>query len=110
MLAVALSVKLPCPTVIETGFGITSGTELAGARSAAARVTPGTCAATDIATLAATTPTSTVTSERRNPRTLLATSRIDLIVFMNQPPGWNGDRFTTGVRLAWLREFIHLRG
>src|SRR5260370_10581191 len=86
MLAVAASVKLPCPTVIETGFGTSCGTELAGARSAVARVTPGICAATESGRLTARAPPSTVSHVRLcQPRTLPA-QRKYLVVVMKQPP------------------------
>jgi len=84
MLAVEASVKLPCPTVIETGFGITCGTELAGAISADAGVLPAICAARETGRPAArhAVPAITMSHERRQPRTLLA-HRGALAVVMN---------------------------
>jgi hypothetical protein len=90
MRAVAVSVKVPCPTVMETGFGITCGTELAGARSADAPMTPGICAARDSGRLTARAPANTVSHERRQPRTLA--HRTDLAVFMGPPPGRTSER------------------
>src|SRR5258708_20157863 len=82
MLAVAVSVKLLIPTVIETGFGISCGTELAGAGGAGARVALGVCAARERGRRTARAPASTMSHERRQPRTLPA-HRMDLVVFMN---------------------------
>src|SRR5260221_12441434 len=93
MRAVAARVKLPCPTVIATGFGMSCGTEVAGARSADAGVTAAICAARESGRLTArqAAPASAGSHERRQPRPL-GVHRLALDVFMNptsRADGWN---------------------
>jgi len=77
-------VKLPCPTVVETGFGMVCGTDVAGARSAEAGVAVATCVARESGRLTArqTAQARAVSHERRQPRTL-PVHRVDLVVLMN---------------------------
>src|SRR5215469_17964628 len=105
MRVVDVRLKVPCPTVMETGFGITCGTEVEGARSATAGVAAATCTVRDSGKLTATaaTPAGTANRNRRQLRRLRP-DRMVLVVLMkptssaDRRNGGNAGRLTRSTR------------